>query len=903
MLFDENPRERGTSSYQGPAYQRPHAPRYDPLDRDAVRDAPTGIAHRPRHATSPLPALTFYVVAAGAGVAFTLLGRALGTVLTAPQTHPAWAAASLVLAFMAMVARQPGRVVAAALFVGPVLAVLLSAVSGALQDQRIAFSLFAGVALLSVLFTDAVSSHYVAWILANARIPEPRRARWREAWAARFSGAQLRALADERTEASERRSENKEHGVARSMGKEAAEFSYLRGYPLGFLGLLAALAVVRSGPPNPLLYLVPVGLAAFFAFRASVPGARPRHVFISTSRALVSWLFYGRSLSGVPGVFQSPGGQSLDRMALAALVVVALSTVTTPANLSRLPRDGWGVLEFALSVLLGPLFVLFVGFFSAAGRPLTAFYSLLERPQGPGLRRRSRWDTYVERLMTSEIPEDRRRLFLGFHATEDYPIQIPLDVLTEHVHVLGSSGSGKTARAMAPLMSQLIRRTDAPVVILDLKGDMALFENARREALAQDPPRTFKWFTTSVGKSTYAFNPFQTFSSESVSLNQACALVLDALQLEHGAGYGRSYFSRMARLWLTRTLQRHPNVGSFAELRALTGHEHFSSDKERQDAGELLSVIELMASYGPLNLVPGAAAQSDVVENAIHMPDVVRNGEVVYFYLPAARESASVREIANLALYCLLLSTIQHLEETGKVRETYLFVDEFQRISASNFRVILEQARSFGMAAILANQSLSQLSSPEVDLRETVLSNTRLKLYFSANDDETRDYVISNSGETVYETRSRTVKVGTFGREQKDTESITTTETVGPRLTVNDVIRWSNDPDTAIFQLSRGADLAQFGGFPFPLRTMFHIEAAEYAERQGAPWPSPSPGTMVVTRTGGAHFFGDVPSTPADSAPDSPSEDVVQDASQTSWRARLQEVQRSVATNQGRGSE
>jgi hypothetical protein len=410
MLFDEKPRERGATSYVGPPYKRPHAPRYDPLDRDAVRNAPTGISHRPWHATSPLPALTFYLVAAAAGVAFTVLGRALGSVLTAPETHPVWAAASLLLAFVAMVARQPGRVVVAALFVGPVFAVLLSAVSGALQDQRIAFALFAGVALLSVLFTDAVSSHYVEWILANARIPEPRQARWREAWAARFSGEQLRALARERTEASERRSESREHRVARSMGKEAAEFSYLRGYPLGFLGLLAALAVARSGPPNPLFYLVPVGLAAFFAFRASVPGAKPKHVFISTSRALVSWLFYGRSLSGVPGVFQSPGGQSIDRVALAVLVIVGISTITTPENFSGLSHDGWGVLEFALSVLLGPLFVLFVGFFSAAGRPLTAFYTLLERPQGSGLRRRSRWDTYVERLMTSEIPEDRRRL-------------------------------------------------------------------------------------------------------------------------------------------------------------------------------------------------------------------------------------------------------------------------------------------------------------------------------------------------------------------------------------------------------------------------------------------------------------------------------------------------------------
>lgn len=131
------------------------------------------------------------------------------------------------------------------------------------------------------------------------------------------------------------------------------------------------------------------------------------------------------------------------------------------------------------------------------------------------------------------------------------------------------------------------------------------------------------------------------------------------------------------------------------------------------------------------------------------MPELIEHRQVAYFWLPAALESISVREIGKLALFCLLTAAIDRQRTTGQRRQVYLVIDEFQRLAGENFKVILEQARSFGLSTILANQTQSDLKTHDIDLTPTVRTNTRTKLYFAVTDpDEVR--TLSNaSGDEV----------------------------------------------------------------------------------------------------------------------------------------------------------
>jgi hypothetical protein len=375
-----------------------------------------------------------------------------------------------------------------------------------------------------------------------------------------------------------------------------------------------------------------------------------------------------------------------------------------------------------------------------------------------------------------------------------------------------------------------------PVVIIDLKGDPALFHTARIEAERRG--QKFLYFTLEQGKSTFLFNPFQGFDSAHRSLIQLCNLFLDALSLNHGDAYGRSYYSRQARMLLFDALEDEKQPRTFPDLfkviKELSGRDKY------RDAYELLSTIHALQQY-PQLITSEEQTVNEQDKNVIHMPRVIDEAQVIYFWLPAAIESISVREVGKLALFCLLSAAIDRQREGKSPRQTYLFIDEFQRIAGENLKIILEQARSFGISAILANQTLSDLKMADWDLRPTIRTNTRLQLYFSVTDPVEVQMLSEMSGEELIRSKSWTTSTGQMGwawnRQIQQSHSHGWKEEFKNRLTVNDIARISDHPLEMIAFISRGDGYTQFGGLPFPVRSDWPISAQEYAERKSAPWP------------------------------------------------------------------
>ena len=110
------------------------------------------------------------------------------------------------------------------------------------------------------------------------------------------------------------------------------------------------------------------------------------------------------------------------------------------------------------------------------------------------------------------------------------------------------------------------------------------------------------------------------------------------------------------------------------------------------------------------------SAEDDVSnpEGIIFMPDVLKDRQVAYFWLPAALESISVGEIAKLVLFNLRTAAQDWKRQNpDDPRRVILVIDELQRVAGENLRGILQDARSFGISAILANQSLERPESPD----------------------------------------------------------------------------------------------------------------------------------------------------------------------------------------------
>ena len=230
-------------------------------------------------------------------------------------------------------------------------------------------------------------------------------------------------------------------------------------------------------------------------------------------------------------------------------------------------------------------------------------------------------------------------------------------------------------------------------------------------------------------------------------------MILDALNLNHGKGYGRSYYTERSRNVLSRTLKRNRNISSFDELHAELRETVARADiRTKGDAFELLSIIEMLTEYRQLITDPEETISN--TDGIIFMPEVLKERQVVYFWLPAALESISVGEIAKLVLFNLRVAA-QDWKRANPFdpRNTILVIDELQRVAGENLQGILQDARSFGIHAMLANQSLSDLKSPTgFDLAPTIMMNTRAKFFF-VSPSERECYVYVERGKGFTEAR------------------------------------------------------------------------------------------------------------------------------------------------------
>ena len=127
------------------------------------------------------------------------------------------------------------------------------------------------------------------------------------------------------------------------------------------------------------------------------------------------------------------------------------------------------------------------------------------------------------------------------------------------------------------------------------------------------------------------------------------------------------------------------------------------------------------------------------------MPALLREKQVIYFYLSSAQEQTTVAKVAKLAMFALL--TAASRRGKGEKNRVYVFVDEFQRVISDNISIFFEQARQKKLHFLLANQTIGQLDRNGVDLTDVVESCTAFKQSFRATDQKSIQRLIETSGE------------------------------------------------------------------------------------------------------------------------------------------------------------
>ncbi len=506
-----------------------------------------------------------------------------------------------------------------------------------------------------------------------------------------------------------------------------------------------------------------------------------------------------------------------------------------------------------LLLILGPAFFMVVISWATVGPLLTRYYLALEAPNGYAQSKDSEWDIYVNRILESNDALEKEHLLLGFSVFCDYPVLLHKDILDQHYHMTGDTGAAKTSLGISPVATQLVARGGCSVVIIDLKGDMSLFETTRLEAERAGTP--FRWFSSEPGKTSHVFNPFLQSHLAMLTPEQRTESLLQAMSLDYGIGYGKSYFTAMNEVVLKSMLKKF-SISSFKELEGyLEDPASYTQGKAKdlEQARHLAVIVNRLSAMYPLNVVPGKSAETDMASHhAIDAMDILHRPQVLYFFLSSPQEPIGAPSVAKLFLWALFSGAARKPSRNNRV---YVFVDEFQQIISDSVKLVFEQIRDQGVTMIIAHQTAGQLLRQGTDLSETVESCTAVKQVFRASDLQTMKKLEESSGLAVYHTVAWSQEIDAALAEEGLEEQLTVerseegivqvSETVGPRLNRNTIIQVSAHPLASFVRFTTGKGYTQFAGYTTPIISMYTITEIEYQKRKRADWPT-VPGTVVV---------------------------------------------------------
>lgn len=348
------------------------------------------------------------------------------------------------------------------------------------------------------------------------------------------------------------------------------------------------------------------------------------------------------------------------------------------------------------------------------------------------------------------------KLVLG-QQTDGTPLSFPMEAFREkHFSIQGATGQMKSMFLISLLLQFFAM--GSPIVFLDLGGDAVsywLLSDACAKCGKQ-----LRLFSLNPQHHSYYFDPLLTgaaFSDLIVAVNA----IASGLSLWYGESYGRSYWGRL-NLWeISQAFQR---------LSEKSVHSPTSDDL----ICEMLAVATLRRRPSDISEAALAAEQLSQLKHFGRAPDpdrqlnlaeVIDEGDVAYFWLPAALYGGSARSIATLASWCLMVEMANREERGLAATPVHVAKEEFAQIASgrSALESELVLSRKWGLQIWHVYQSAEQLATADGDLNPILRDNTQRFLFTVASEREqrelmacSRDEIKTSSGKSFQHLRATT---------------------------------------------------------------------------------------------------------------------------------------------------
>ncbi|MCB9747932.1 MAG: type IV secretory system conjugative DNA transfer family protein [Candidatus Omnitrophica bacterium] len=356
---------------------------------------------------------------------------------------------------------------------------------------------------------------------------------------------------------------------------------------------------------------------------------------------------------------------------------------------------------------------------------------------------------------------------------------------TQHLQVLGMTGTGKSTSVFYPLIYQDAKKR-RPVIIIDAKGEMSAIYKINGILSLVERSDDFLLFSLSHKEKSCSYNPlyvgdydpqividafFSNYNDQNTFFREMSkTLFTHAFYILHSLG---KPFSPMdVYCYLNNEECRH-EINTQIQRKNKSGYLHLKlmnqviSDLKDQYRGWRHVVAGfnnfLMSFDDPLL----NDDDSDIV-----LSDAIKDGKIVYFQLPTNAYPLQAISIARMVQSNLRY--ISSMLQTGQLKSNALvsvLIDEYGSFAEQSFVEVLNKARSSRMMVTIAHQSLGDLQNISSTFMKLIDENTLNKIYLKQTDPELAELIARNMGTYTKEEKTYRMTAGAWGNQMHSGES------------------------------------------------------------------------------------------------------------------------------------
>ena len=388
---------------------------------------------------------------------------------------------------------------------------------------------------------------------------------------------------------------------------------------------------------------------------------------------------------------------------------------------------------------------------------------------------RSRWIKYrAPAVMKNSVfgkDSEEKSMLAGFTQPEGSPVYLKQEVRLLHAQVVGGTGSGKTESTICPMALDDIK-SNRGFVLIDGKSDRSLLDKLYAYAVHYGRAKDFKILSLADASISHSFNPFEGGSAVEVTER-----IFNALNFEDEYYRSIQYdalvhclsIMEMAQITASprRVIELLRNAPLLSELAAKSADGDLLSwglafaklapnERELRASG-LISQLQafVLGEAGPI---------FNPLESDIVFEQVMNSNQIVYCQLPAMKIPSLGKATGKLVLQSLQSAiSSRHLGKSENKRFFSVYLDDFTEYLTPTFATLLNKSRSANVGIVFAHQALGDLDILGEGLKNSVLTNSNLKIFMKTNEPSSAEYFASVVGTQLASKVTERQVAGTFG--------------------------------------------------------------------------------------------------------------------------------------------